>query len=71
MTYVVFLSEQSKRDLASIKKSGDKATIKKIANMLVELQEHPRTGTGQVEHLKHFVYEETWSRRINRQYRMI
>lgn len=71
MTYVVFLSEQSKRELASIKKSGDKATIKKIANMLVELQEHPRTGTGQVEHLKHFVYEETWSRRINRQYRMI
>ena len=71
MTYVVFLSEQSKRELASIKKSGDKATIKKIANMLVELQEHPRTGTGQVEHLKHFVYEETWSRRLNRQYRMI
>ena len=38
----------------------------KIANMLVELQEHPRTGTGQVEHLKHFVFEETWSRRINK-----
>jgi len=23
------------------------------------------------EHLKHFVFEETWSRRINKQYRMI
>jgi len=46
MTYVVLLSEQSKKELAVIKKSGDKATIKKIANMLVELQEHPRTGTG-------------------------
>ena len=63
MAYVVFLSEQSKVELAAIKKSGDKATLKKIANMLIELQEHPRTGTGQVEHLKHFVFEETWSRR--------
>lgn len=24
-----------------------------------------------MEHLKHFKYEETWSRRINKQYRMI
>jgi hypothetical protein len=29
MAYVVFLSEQSKVELAAIKKSGDKATIKK------------------------------------------
>ena len=71
MAYVVYLSEQSKTELATIKRSGDKKTIKKIANLLIELQEHPRTGTGQVEHLKHFVYEETWSRRINKQYRMI
>lgn len=71
MTYTVLLSEQAKEEIAIIKKSGDKATVKKIANMLFELQEHPRTGTGQVEHLKHFVFEETWSRRINKQYRMI
>ena len=61
MAYVVLLSEQSKTELAAIKKSGDKATIKKIANMLVELQEHPRSGTGQVEHLRHFKFEETWN----------
>ncbi len=71
MAYVVLLSEAAKAELAVIKHSGDKATIKKIANMLVELQEHPRTGTGQVEHLRHFAYQETWSRRINKQYRMI
>lgn len=71
MAYVVFLSEAAQQQLAIIKKSGDKPTLKKIANMLIELQEHPRTGTGQVEHLKHYVYEETWSRRINKQYRMI
>lgn len=71
MAYAVLLSEQAEEELSVIKKSGDKSTIKKIANMLVELQEHPRTGTGQVEHLKHFVFEETWSRRINKHYRMI
>ena len=71
MAYVVYLSEQAKTELATIKRSGDKKTIKKIANLLIELQEHPRTGTGQVEHLKHFVYEETWSRRINKQYRCL
>lgn len=71
MAYVVYFSEQAKTELAAIKRSGDKATVKKIANLLFELQEHPRTGTGQVEHLKHFVFEETWSRRINKQYRMI
>ena len=71
MTYIVHLSESAKAELVNIKKSGDRITIKKIANMLIELQEHPRTGTGQVEHLKHFVYPETWSRRINKQYRMI
>ena len=71
MAYVVYFSEQAKTELAAIKRSGDKKTVKKIANLLLELQEHPRTGTEQVEHLKHFVYEETWSRRINKQYRMI
>lgn len=71
MAYEVLLSEQAQAELIVIKKSGDKATLKKIASLLVELQEHPRTGTGQVEHLKHFVFEETWSRRINKQYRMI
>lgn len=71
MFYTVLLSEQAKSEPAVIKKSGDKPTLKKIANLLVELQEHPRTGTGQVEHLKHFVFEETWIRRINKQYRLI
>ena len=71
MAYVVLLSEQSKTELAAVKHSGDKKTLKKITNLLIELQEHPRTGTGQVEHLRHFKFEETWSRRINKQYRMI
>ena len=71
MPYVVLLSESAKVQLAAIKKSGDKATIKKIATLLLELQQHPRTGTGQVEHLKHFAFAETWSRRVNKKYRLI
>lgn len=71
MAYTVLLSESAKAELAVIKHSGDMATIKKITNMLLELQEHPRTGTGQVEHLKHYIFPETWSRRINKHYRMI
>ena len=37
MAYVVLLSEQSKTELAAIKKSGDKKTLNKIANLLLEL----------------------------------
>jgi hypothetical protein len=37
MTYVVLLSEAAKAELVVIKKSGDKSTLKKIANLLVEL----------------------------------
>ena len=70
MAYVVLLSEQSKIELAAIKKSGDKATIKKIANMLLELQEHPRTGTGHPEPLVGS-NDVTYSRRINKKDRLI
>lgn len=60
MAYVVNLSEAARAEIVVIKRSGDKAIIKKITNMLLKLQEHPRTGTGQVEHLKYFAYPETW-----------
>ena len=36
----------------------------------MELQEHPRTGTGQIEQLKYYE-EETWSRRINKEHRLV
>ncbi len=34
MAYVVYLSEQAKTELATIKRSGDKKTIKKIAKLV-------------------------------------
>lgn len=44
--------------------------IKKLNALLEEIKEHPTTGTGQVEVLKHYK-EETWSRRINKEHRLV
>jgi len=51
-------------------KSGDKASIKKIEKILIELSETPYFGVGNPEALK---YELTgfWSRKINQKDRMI
>ena len=43
---------------------------KKLLTLLVELQEHPLTGTGQVEPLKGNLAG-YWSRRISRRHRLI
>ena len=44
--------------------------IKKLNALLEEIQLHPTTGTGQIERLKHYG-EETWSRRINHEHRIV
>nr|WP_302438854.1 Txe/YoeB family addiction module toxin [Barnesiella intestinihominis] len=53
-----------------MKKSGNKATIAKIERLLLELREHPTTGTGQVEALKDNL-SGFWSRRIDKFNRMV
>jgi len=52
------------------KKAGNKLFIKKIENLITELKEHPRTGTGKPEQLKYFS-EEIWSRHIDVKHRLI
>ena len=44
--------------------------IKKLAKLLDELREHPRSRTGQIEQLKYFE-NETWSRRLNKEHRLV
>lgn len=51
-------------------KSGDKASIKKIKQIVFELSEHPYTGIGNPEALKHELAG-MWSRRINKKDRLI
>lgn len=58
------------QDIAELKKTGNKAAIAKIEKLLLELREHPTTGTGQVEALKDNL-SGFWSRRIDKFNRMI
>lgn len=51
-------------------KSGDKASIKKIEKILIELTETPYTGIGNPEPLK-YELSGFWSRRINLKDRII
>ena len=67
--YVVRLSSDAQADLIRLRRNVPQA-FKKAVQLLSELEEHPRTGTGQVEQLKHFA-NETWSRRINREHRLV
>ena len=52
MIYELILSDEAKVHLNEWRKSRQKKTLKKIADLFTELQEHPKTGTGQVEQLK-------------------
>jgi toxin YoeB len=44
--YSIVFSEDAKKDLKSLQKKAPQALIK-LAKLLDELKEHPRTGTGQ------------------------
>jgi len=70
MRYTLDFSKNALKDIAKHKKSGDKATIHKLQVLFNELMEHPRTGTGQPEELKHN-FAGYYSRRINKKDRLI
>lgn len=70
MTYTLQFSKIALKDLEKHKRTGDKATIKKLEKLLNELMKHPTTGTGQPEKLKHDLAG-LYSRRINKQHRLV
>jgi toxin YoeB len=70
MIYELILLPEAERHLEEWKKSGQKKILKKIADLFLELQVHPTTGTGQVEQLKGNL-SGFWSRRIDKGSRMI
>ena len=70
MKYVLEFTKMALSDIEKHKKSGDRTLLKKISQLLNELMEHPRTGTGQPEKLKHDL-EGLYSRRINRKHRLV
>lgn len=70
MSYEIQYTVEAERDLKKHKKSGNKKLLLKIDTLLNELREHPKTGTGRPEQLKHYEIP-TWSRRISGEHRLI
>lgn len=70
MSYTLDFSKTALADIDKHKKSGDKVILKKIERLLNELMEHPLTGTGQPEMLKHNLAG-LYSRRINKKHRLV
>ncbi|MEO9869448.1 Txe/YoeB family addiction module toxin [Ekhidna sp.] len=70
MNYILEFSDQALEDIEKHKKTGDQSVLKKIQRLLNELMEHPKTGTGQPEMLKHELAG-LYSRRINRKHRLV
>ena len=68
--YLIEISETAKIDLLKHKKAGNKATLKKIDQLISEQREHPFSGSGKPEALKHNL-SGLWSRRINKKDRLI
>ena len=62
--YSVELVGTSKEDLQKIHKTGNKAVIKKIETLFLELSEHRHTCTGKPERLKYL--PDLWSRRFDK-----
>lgn len=69
-SYILRFSQSAKDDIKLHKKSGNKAVVNKITLLLEELIQHPFTGTGKPEPLKHALTG-IWSRRINREHRLV
>jgi toxin YoeB len=67
--YRIVFTKDAQKGLILLQQNAPMA-IKKLNALLQELREHPETGNGQVERLKHYK-EETWSRRINREHRLV
>ncbi len=70
MSYQLDFTDKAKDDIDLIKKSGNKSVLIKLLALLEELVEHPFTGTGKPEPLKHSLTG-LWSRRINREHRLV
>jgi toxin YoeB len=64
------IEELAEKHIKQHFRSGDKASIKKIEKILIELTETPYSGIGNPEALK---YELTgfWSRKVNQKDRLI
>lgn len=70
MSYELVFTQKALDGIEKLKKSGNKALLKKLKSLLIELSDHPFSGTGQPEQLKHDLTG-FWSRRLNREHQIV
>jgi len=70
MVYTIEFLPRAKEDLRTLKYSGNKSAYRKANSLIDELKEHPTTGTGHPEQLKHEL-SGYWSRHIDKKNRLI
>lgn len=68
--YSIAVSDEAREHLRLWHKSGDKAVIKRIDRIFEELAEHPQTGIGKPERLKHQL-SGLWSRKLDEKNRIV
>jgi len=68
--YEITYDKQFERGIGKHRKSGNRSVLAKINTLLNELREHPKSGTGWPEQLKHDRNGQ-WSRRINGTHRLV
>jgi len=69
MIYQIIVSPTAERGIQALKRSEPQA-YKKVMQLLLELREHPTTGTGKPEPLKGNRSGQ-WSRRISQKHRLV
>ena len=67
--FEIIFTKQAKEDISALRKC-DPAAHKKLIQLLGELMDHPRTGTGKPEQLSGDRSGQ-WSRRISKKHRLI
>lgn len=70
MGYNLNFAPKALKDIEEHKKIGNKAVLKKLFVLLNQLSEHPFTGIGKPEPLKHNL-SGLWTRRVNLEHRIL
>lgn len=70
MKYDIDFTDLALKDIQKLRKSGEKAVLKKIEVLINELQFHPYSGTGKPKLLKSN-FNGLWSRRITQKHRLV
>jgi toxin YoeB len=70
MKYGLEYTSDFEKDKEKLRKSGEIKALQKLATLLLELTEHPTTGTGKPEPLSGDRAGQ-WSRRITSKHRLV